>query len=800
MKLSYKWLSSLLPEKVDIEELSHILTSVGLEVEDIVSSSKIPGGLQGLVIGKVLTCDKHPNADKLSVTTVDVGNGTILPIVCGAPNVAAGQTVVIATVGTTIYPSKGEPFEIKKAKIRGEASEGMICAEDEIGLGTSHDGIIIITEDVTPGTAAAAYYNIPEADHTIEIGLTANRMDAQSHMGVAKDVCAYLSNKHGKLYTQIVPSAALPTITASAKNEISIDIKDSELCRRYVGAELHNIKVTASPDWLVERLQAVGVRSINNVVDITNYILHETGQPLHAFDMSAIAGKKVIVGNAQAAEKFTTLDGTERNLQATDLMISNAENHMCIAGVFGGANSGVSESTTSIFLESAWFNSTSVRKTSMHHGLRTDAAVRFEKGVDISQTRYALERAVALLCELCGAELAAPIQDVFPNPITAATIDVTYEYINRLSGANYSKEKIKNILLQLCFGIEKESAEGLTVIVPFSKTDISIPADVVEEIMRIDGLDNVPFTGKISFGISTNKDAEESRATKEKVSQCLNNLGFHEIFTNSIGNSAHYPTEGKLVRMMNNLSAELDCMRPNMLPSGLQAIAYNLNRKNSNLFLFEIGKVYFAINGKYIEQEQLHLYFSGNTSAEHWQNGAKPVDAYYCKSIVEALLLRLGIIFTYNYTETAIEIKQKKKLLGTITQVAADTLKTFDVKQAVWHVQLDWQSIASAGTAIRYVPVSKFQNVRRDLALVIDKQITYEQLHKCISSVNSTLLLDTNVFDVFESEKLGANKKSYAVSFEFGDAECTLTDTDVDAEMSKLQASIEKGVGAEVRK
>jgi phenylalanyl-tRNA synthetase beta chain len=800
MKLSYKWLSSLLPEKIELEELSHILTSVGLEVEDIASSSKIPGGLAGLVIGKVLTCEKHPNADKLSVTTVDVGGENPLPIVCGAPNVAAGQTVVVATVGTMIYPTKGEPFEIKKAKIRGEASEGMICAEDEIGLGTSHDGIIIIKEEIQAGTAAASYYNIPEADHTIEIGLTANRMDAQSHMGVAKDVCAYLSNKNNKLYTQIVPSAALPIISAEAKNEITITIKDTELCRRYVGAELKNVKVGASPEWLVERLQTVGVRSINNVVDVTNFILHETGQPLHAFDMSAIAGKQVIVCNAQQAEKFTTLDGAERTLQATDLMISNAENHMCIAGVFGGANSGVNESTANIFLESAWFNSTSVRKTSMHHGLRTDAAVRFEKGVDISQTRYALERVVALLCELSGAELAAPVQDIFPNPIEAVTIDVTYEYINRLSGANYSVAKIKNILLQLCFGIQKENEQGLTVIVPYSKTDISIPADVVEEIMRIDGLDNVPFTGKISFGISSNKDAEGSRASKEKVAQCLNNLGFHEIFTNSIGNSAHYPSEEKLVRMMNNLSAELDCMRPNMLPSGLQTIAYNLNRKNSNLFLYEIGKVYFAINGKYIEQEQLHLYFSGNTSAENWKETSKPVDVYYCKSTVEALLLRLGITFTYNYTENAIELKQKKKVLGFIEQVDAVTLKTFDVKQAVWHVQLDWQSISSASAGIRYTPVSKFQNVRRDLALVIDKQVSFEQISKCITSVNSTLLQDTNVFDVFESEKLGANKKSYAVSFEFGDAERTLTDADVDAEMNKLQASIEKGVGAEIRR
>ncbi|MFM2385867.1 MAG: hypothetical protein RL660_624 [Bacteroidota bacterium] len=800
MKLSYQWLNSLLPEQVSLEELSTILTSIGLEVDSIESSSKIPGGLQGLVIGKVLTCEQHSNADKLRVTTVDVGNNTVLPIVCGAPNVAAGQTVVVATVGTTIHPTEGEPFEIKKAKIRGEVSEGMICAEDEIGLGQSHDGIIVITDTVEPGTSAAAFYNIPEADYTIEIGLTPNRMDAMSHMGVAKDVCAYLSNKNNKPYTQIVPATNYTTNTATGS--IAIDIQNNKHCKRYLGVELSNIKVAPSPEWLRERLATIGVRSINNVVDITNYVLHETGQPLHAFDKAAIEGNKVIVRSAAQDELFTCLDGTEKKLQTNDLLIANANNGMCIAGVFGGEKSGVNDATTSIFLESAWFAPDAIRKTSMHHGLRTEAAIRFEKGVDVSQSRYALERAVSLLCEICNAKVDSAVTDIYPTPLATNTVSVSYEYINRLSGANYSKEKIRNILLHLCFAITKESDEHLELIVPYAKPDISLPADIVEEIMRIDGLDNVPFTGKISFGLGQNASNNNQRKALEKVATCLNNLGFNELFTNSISNSAFYPNETKLVRMLNSLSAELDCMRPSMVESGLQVISYNLNRKNSDLLLFEVGKIYFEVNGKYIEQPQLHMYLSGKQQGEHWRNTDAAIDVYTCKTALEALANRVGLNFTYSYNEDgSIAIKQKKQTIGGISAIGADKLKQFDIKQAVWHIYLDWKAIVDAvGTgAVKFTPVSKHQSVRRDLALVVDASTAYDAINNCITSANSSLLSSTNVFDVFESDKLGAGKKSIAVSFTFAHPDRTLTDAEIDSEMQKIRSNLEKAVGASVR-
>jgi phenylalanyl-tRNA synthetase beta chain len=798
MKLSYQWLNSLLPEPLSITDISNILTSIGLEVEEVVSSSAIKGGLQGLVIGKVLTCGQHPNADKLRLTTVDVGGDTPLQIVCGAPNVAAGQTVVVATVGCVVHPLQGEAFEIKKAKIRGEHSEGMICAEDEIGLGEGHDGIIVLPQDIAAGTLAASYYNIPDADFTIEVGLTPNRMDAMSHMGVAKDVCAYLSNRDNKPYVQVLANAQIPNATGS--NTISINIADTKLCRRYIGAELSNVTIAPSPQWLTDRLATIGIRSINNVVDITNYVLHETGQPLHAFDLQTITGNEIVVKTANAGETFTCLDGTEKKLLEQDLMICNGSSPMCIAGVFGGHASGVTDNTKSLFLESAWFDGPSIRKTSMHHGLRTEAAIRFEKGVDISQTRYALDRAIALLVDICGATLAAPVTDLYPNAITSTEIRVSYEYINRLSGANYSKEKVKNILLHLCFGILQEDADGIVLQVPFAKPDITLPADIVEEIMRIDGLDQVPFTGKISFGLTTS-GVNASRKMQEGIAHCLNNLGFHELFTNSISNSTYYPQENKLVRMMNSLSTELDCMRPSMLESGLQVIAYNLNRKNTDLFLYEIGKIYFNVNGKYVEQQQLHLYLSGNTRKESWQGGVAKASIYDCKATIDAIAARTGLQFTYSYADNEITLKQRKQTIGKITLVSATTLKQFDIKQEVWHAYLDWNALVQAGASgtKRFTPVSKFQGVRRDLALVLDQAVSFEQVRKSIEDTQCNLLNASNVFDVFVSEKLGVNKKSYAVSFDFAHPDRTLTDVEIDAEMQKLQTSIISGTGATIR-
>jgi phenylalanyl-tRNA synthetase beta chain len=799
MKVSYKWLSELLPQKLSVDELSVILTSIGLEVEDITSSSKIPGGLKGLLIGKVVTCTKHPNADKLSLTTVDVGNNILLPIVCGAPNVAAGQTVVVATVGTTIYPKSGEPFEIKKAKIRGEASEGMICAEDEIGLGNSHDGIIIIKDEITPGTLASSFYNIPEADYTIEIGLTPNRMDAMSHIGIAKDVCAYLANKNNTQVIQIIPVPHLVENTTS-QNPISISIQNADSCKRYIGALLNNVNVAESPEWLQEKLNAIGVRCINNIVDITNYILHETGQPLHAFDAQKIIGNQVIIKNATDSEMFMCLDGVERKLKSNDLMIANTENNMCIAGVYGGAESGVSNNTNSIFLEAAWFDPNTIRSTSMHHNLRTDAAIRFEKGVDISQSRYAFERALALIIEIAGATLSSAINDVYPQIVSSKQVSVSYAYINKLSGANYSKEKIKNILLHLCFGIVNETSDELILNIPFAKPDISKPADIVEEIMRIDGLDNVPFTGRISFALG-NKNTSSTRSIKEKVAQCLTNLGCHEIFTNSITNSAYYTQQDELVKMMNSLSAELDVLRPSMLETGLIAVAFNLNRKNTDLKLFEIGKIYKHINGKYIEQEQLNIYLSGNQTTETWQQKSVAISLFDAKGIVLALGNKLGVNITMLESKEVLELKIGKQSLGSLYQVPNSITKQHDIKQAVWHICMDWNTLCAEikKTITKYTPVSKFQNVTRDLALVINKEINYTDISKQINANKSNLLQSINVFDVFESEQLGANKKQYAIRLTFNDAEKTLTDIEIDTEIKKIMSGLEQKLGASIR-
>jgi phenylalanyl-tRNA synthetase beta chain len=802
MTISYNWLNQLLPTPLPLTQLSDILTSVGLEVESIEESSAIKGGLQGLVVGKIVSAVKHPNADKLQVCMVDIGTDTPSQIVCGAPNARVGLTVITALPDTTLYPTAGEPFVIKKSKIRGEESLGMLCGEDEIGLGSSHAGIVELPEHLQAGSLVAPYYNIGAPDYAIEIGLTPNRMDAMSHMGVAKDVCAYLSNKDNTPYTQIVPDATLPA-AISNNNPIQVTIANTDSCKRYAGISITNITVADSPEWLQQHLKTIGVKPINNVVDITNYVLHECGQPLHSFDAAKITGNQIIVGNAAKGQSFTTLDDKQRTLLDTDLMINNAAEPMCIAGVFGGLYSGITTSTTEVFLESAWFAPNATRLTSMHHGLRTDAAIRFEKGVDISQTIYALQRAAKLICEIAGGTICSNIIDVYPTPLPINTIDITYEYINRLSGANYSTQKIKNILLHLCFGIQQETPEGLIVAVPYAKPDITIPADIVEEIMRIDGLDSVPFTGKISFALSQTK-SNTSQLCKEKIAQTLIAKGYYELFTNSITNSAYYNQEQEtnLVKMLNNLSADLDAMRPSMLESGLTAISHNINRRNTDLLFFEFGKIYKQANGQFFEDEQLSIYLTGNTGAEHWQTKTKKVDIYTAKGIADSVLQCLGININIEHLETGISIGKKKKAVGTITQVSADKLKQFDIKQDVYHVVFNWAKLIAEVEAkkIQFAGIPKFASVRRDLALVINKSVSYQDLYKCIQQANAPLLQSHHVFDVFESEKLGADKKSYAINLQLMHPEKTLTDAEVEADVANIIASLEKGIGAEIRK
>lgn len=799
MTISYQWLQSLLPETISVDELSEILTSIGLEVESITPFGGVQGGLEGLVIGKILTAEKHENADKLQVCTVQVGPDQINTIVCGAPNAAAGQTVVVALPGATLYPSEGAPFQIKLAKIRGVESSGMICAEDEIGLGNSHAGIIVIDKEIAPGTLAKDYYQLPEADFTIEIGLTPNRMDAMSHIGVAKDVCAYLSNRDQKPYVQIIPAADLPQ-QGQENISIAIDIQQPELCRRYAGIAIANVTVQDSPEWMQNKLKAIGLKPINNIVDITNYILHECGQPLHAFDADTIAGNKIVVQTLPEATAFTTLDNVERKLYAADLMICDAEKPMCIAGVYGGAQSGVQSTTKNIFLESAWFAPKSIRKTSTAHGLRTDAAIRFEKGVDISQTLYALQRAAALICELGNGTIASAMQDVFPNPIEPTTVAITYEYINRLSGASYSKEQIKNILLHLCFGIEQETADGLTLKVPFAKPDITLPADIVEEIIRIDGLDKIPFTGKISYSLGAPKQWGLAQA-KQQVIQTLVAKGLYQIITNSITSSSFYPDDERAVKMLNSLSADLDTLRRDMLDTGLQVVAHNVNRKNQHLQLFELGKTYANYNGKYVEEETLALYFSGNAKNASWHGGAESIDIFYVKGLLTSLAETVGLQFDFTTKDGQLHITLDKKNIGRLQKVDAKKLKQWDIKQDVYFASIQWQALAQAivQKRVHYKAIPKFPAVKRDLALVLDKSVTFANVTASIDKTKQSLIKDVQLFDVFESEQLGKDKKSYAISLQLLDEEKTLTDEEIEGAVGKVVKQLGVDLGAVVR-
>ena len=590
MTISYKWLSEYLPVKIEPERLSKILTSVGLEVEKMETFEEVKGGLKGLVIGEVLHTEQHPNADKLKLTKVNTGTGEPLQIVCGAPNVAAGQKVVVATVGTTIYPSGGEPLTMKVAKIRGVESHGMICAEDEIGLGTSHAGIMVLPQDAKIGTTAADYFQ-PYSDIIYEIGLTPNRMDAMSHWGVARDVCAYLSHHDKKEAKPLLPQSHFKVDKPSLK--VDVVIENEKACKRYSGVCIAGVQVKESPKWLQERLKSIGLRPINNIVDITNFILHETGQPLHAFDYDAITNQQVLVKTLAEGTPFITLDEKERKLSSEDLMICDAAEPMCIAGVFGGLHSGVTEKTTNIFLESAWFDPVFIRKTSFRHGLRTDAATRFEKGIDISNTVNVAKRAAMLIKEIAGGTIASEMIDVYPDPEPKKEVSIKYHYLKKLSGKNYHPDTVKNILQSLGFSLERDSMDTLTVAVPYHKPDVSLPADLVEEILRIDGLDNIdiPTTISISPSIEENYKAEQ---LKEKISNVLTGLGFSEILTNSITNAAYFSeTELKtVVKLLNNLSSELNVMRPSMLHTALEVVSFNINRRNNNLKFFEFGKTY----------------------------------------------------------------------------------------------------------------------------------------------------------------------------------------------------------------
>lgn len=813
MKISYSWLKNYIKTDISAQEAAQLLTFSGLEVESVEKHEHIPGGLKGLVIGEVLTCQKHPDADKLSLTTVSIGSGEPLQIVCGAPNVAAGQKVIVATVGAQLHPTIGEPFTIKKSKIRGAISEGMICAEDEIGIGTSHDGIMVLPNDVKVGTPASEFFNI-QGDEILEIGLTPNRADAASHIGVARDLAAIITQQLKKKTSIQIPS--VESFNEGKGKNLEIEIQNPEACKRYSGLLLKNVKVGESPDWLKVKISSIGLRPINNVVDITNFVLHEIGQPLHAFDADKISGNKIIVRNAKTGEKFITLDEVERNLYENDLMIADSEKSLCIAGVFGGLNSGVTTSTTNIFLESACFEASAVRKSSKNHGLKTDASFRFERGTDPNITVYALKRAALLLQEIAHAEIASSITDIYPVKQEDFNISISYKNCKRLIGKEIPKEEIKSILESLEIKIITESNEGLELAVPPFKVDVTREADVIEEILRIYGYNNVeiPQQVKVPMVIQPKPDKEKIRKT---IADVLVYSGLTETMNNSLTKLEYaekFTARAKenYVQLLNPLSSDLQLMRQTLLFGGLESIAYNINRKQTDIKFFEFGNTYFLNSEKeglkkYKESAMLGIWLSGKKQIEQWNALKDDVNFYTLKSYVINIFNRLGISAEkINTTQDALfdfscELIIKQKSIAKIGAVSKKILKYFDIQQAVWYAEIDTDQLLKClpKDNLFYKEVSKFPEVRRDLALLIDKSISYEQIETIAYQSEKNILKSVSIFDVYEGKNIPENKKSYALSFILQDEEKTLNDKQIEKTMEKLLNSFREKLGAELR-
>lgn len=823
MTTSLNWLKQYIDINLSPAETSDLLTSLGLEVEGMEEIETIKGGLEGIVVGEVKECIKHPDADKLSLTKVDVGGEELLQIVCGAPNVAAGQKVMVATIGTKLYPAEGDPFTIKKGKIRGEVSEGMICAEDELGIGNDHSGIIVLPEDTAIGMAGRDYYKI-ENDVVYEIGLTPNRSDATCHLGVAKDLAAALKIQHGGSGEVKVPSIDNFKIN-NHDLPVEVVVENTEACPRYAGVSIKGVTIGESPDWLKNRLLAVGVRPINNIVDITNFILHELGQPLHAFDLDEIAGRKVIVKTLPEGTKFLSLDEQERSLRGEDLMICDGDSKgMCIGGVFGGLNSGVKDATKNIFLESAHFNAKWIRRSSTRHDLRTDAARVFEKGSDPNVCVYALKRAAAMIVELAGGEIASEVVDIYPNPIEPVKIEVAYDYVNRLIGTSISPKEINAILVALGMDIVSENVEGFTVAVPTNKADVIRPADVVEEILRVYGLDNVPVPNQMRSSM-IERETPDPNEIRSAVGDLLAANGFHETMALSLSESRYYreilPLDEKELVWVNNTSnVHLDIMRPTMLFSGLEAVLHNQNRQQSDLKLFEFGKTYVRKEGSeesgtdvvqlFEEREHLTLFLTGQRWEESWRNTAKQdADYFTLKSFVENVLARLGLTgyqqtveqgglfaFNMNYHRGA-------KSLVKFGKIAPKICKQLGIKTQVFYADFDWGALVKAAkkNSISMTELNRFPTMRRDLALVIGNTVKFADLATLAGKVGKKLIKDINLFDVYEDEeRLGKDKKSYAISFTFENTERTLNDKEVDKVMNELIRTYEEKMGAVIRR
>jgi phenylalanyl-tRNA synthetase beta chain len=817
MKISYNWLRDYLDFDMEPHKLAAVLTGLGLEVEATEEWESVKGGLKGVVVGEVLTCEKHPDADKLTVTTVDTGRDKPLNIVCGAPNVAPGQKVPVALPGTILY--KGDDaFEIKNTKIRGEVSEGMICAEDEIGLGTSHKGIMVLDKDTVPGLPVADYFDVT-GDFIFEIGLTPNRIDGGSHFGVARDLAAYLNIIEGKKVNTRLPSVD-SFKPDNNDNPYEIIIENSRDCPRYTGATISGVKIGESPVWLKNKLRAIGLNPINNIVDITNFVQHEIGQPLHAFDADKIDGRKVIIKNLPGNTSFITLDEEERKLSSRDLMICNASEGMCIAGVFGGIKSGVTDSTKNIFLESAYFNPVAIRKTARRHGINTDASFRFERGTNPEITDWALKRALLLMKEIAGGEISSGIVDVYPEKIERAKVTVSFKNIDRLIGKHIDHEIIRTTLRLLDIIILNEDGDKMTLEIPPYRVDVQYEADVIEEILRIYGYNNVEITDHVNSTLYYSEKPDRERLVNI-ISDMLSANGFSEIMCNSLNPAAFYETEDfirdQLVLLANPLSSDLNAMRQSLLYGGLASIGRNINRQNTDLRFYEFGYCYFLRNkdksvpevADFEERKSLDLFMSGNTGPQRWNKKPEPTDFFHIKSHVEMILSRLGIdpgSFSSGksrkkYYHESISWSSDNTTIAEFGSVSKEYLAKSDIEQAVYYAHIDWDALLKMikGHKVFFTGLPKYPRVRRDLALLIDRRITFEQLKEIAFKTEKKILRDVDLFDVYESDTLGSDKKSYAMSFILRDDLKTLTDSNIDKIMNNLINAFKKEVGAKIR-
>ncbi|MAC63729.1 MAG: phenylalanine--tRNA ligase subunit beta [Flavobacteriaceae bacterium] len=808
MKISYNWLKQFIKLPEDAEKTGELLTDLGLEVEGIHSFQSVKGGLEGIVVGHVLSCEKHPNADKLNLTKVNIGNGEEVQIVCGAPNIAAGQKVPVATIGTVLYDEKGEEWQIKKGKIRGESSFGMICSEKEIGIGSSHEGIMVMEDDLIPGTPVAEIFEV-ENDKVFEIGLTPNRADAMGHWGVARDLKAGYQQQ----------SKSLELITPSVSNfhvdsrslRIPIFVEDSSLAPRYCGITLSDVKVQESPKWLQNRLKAIGLTPKNNIVDVTNYVMHELGQPLHAFDAAKITGNEIHVKTLETGTKFTTLDEVERELHEEDLMICDKEKPLCIAGVFGGLNSGVSQNTNQVFLESAYFNPVSVRKTAKRHGLNTDASFRFERGIDPSITEYALKRAALLITELAGGEITSDIDDLYPKKIEDFQVFLTFEKVNKLIGENLEEETIKSILASLEIRVNNVTETGMGLTIPSYRVDVQRESDVIEEILRVYGYNNIKINEKFNASVSISSKFEDYKLQNIIANQLVGQ-GFYETMANSLTMPSHIELSEQLkseynVEMLNPLSSDLSVMRQSMLFSGLESIRYNLNRKRRDLKLFEFGKTYHSYVSGRVENKHLSIFVSGNQSGESWNSAGQKGTFFYLKGVIEVIFQRLSIknlkaaASKNDVFAEGLMLSSAKAKLVEFGVVKKSILKHFDVDQEVLFADFNWDAVIEIAKtqSNKFVGIPKYPEVRRDFALLLDETVSYAEIETIAAQTEKKLLKEVNLFDVYQGDNLPEGKKSYAVSFTFQDEKKTMTDKQIDKIMSKLQYRFENELKAELR-